>query len=276
MYSEKNIILRASVASDTGSVRSVNEDNFYLNGIFISSSMNEKSIPLDINEADSFFLFAVSDGMGGETHGNKASFTAMNELKKAHNLIRSNNDGNIEECINGINSYINNTNKLIYNLSLEYGARIGTTFAALLLYDGRAQALNLGDSRVYHFRDNEIIQLTKDHTEAERLIRLGILSPEEASNSPRRNMLSRYLGISPEEGTVEADVSDSFSVEKGDVFLLCTDGLTSMVKDELIKNIISSENLPSKIAPKLIDEALKKGGFDNITCIVVKIEDILI
>lgn len=275
MYSEKNIILRASAATDAGSVRGTNEDNFYLNGTFISSSMSDKAMLLDISEADSFFLFAVSDGMGGEKHGKKASLTAMQELKKAHNLIKSNNDGNIDCCTKRINSYIKNTNNLIYNLSLEYGARIGTTFASLVLFNGQVQALNLGDSRIYHFRKNEMIQLTKDHTEAERLMRLGVLSPEEASNSPTRNQLSKYLGISPQEGTMEADFSESFPVEKGDVFLLCSDGLTSMVKNEQIKDIIKTENMPSKIASLFINEALKNGGVDNITCIVVRIEDIL-
>ncbi|WP_265444531.1 PP2C family protein-serine/threonine phosphatase [Acetivibrio straminisolvens] len=275
MYSEKNIILRASAATNVGFVRSINEDNFYLNGIYFSPSTTEKTVLFDINEADSFFLFAVSDGMGGEAFGDKASLTAMLELKKAHNFIKNNNNGNIEGCVNRINSYIKNTNNLIYNLGVEYGARTGATFAALLIYGGQAKALNLGDSRIYHVRDNEIIRLTKDHTEAERLIRLGILSPEEASNSPSKHLLYKFLGIPPEEGIVEADVSESFSLEKGDVFLLCTDGLTNMVEDEFIKSTINTENDPSKIARTLINEALINGGSDNITCIVVKIEDIL-
>lgn len=272
MYSEKNIILRATAATHIGYVRSANEDNFYLNGIFFSPSMTEKTILFDINEADSFFLFAVSDGLGGEIRGDEASLTAMRELKKAHNLIKNNNNGNINSCAVNINSYIKNTNNLIYNMSVQYGARMGTTFAALLICGDRAQTFNLGDSRIYHVTDGEIVQLTKDHTEAERLVRLGILSPEEASKSASKNMLYKFLGIPPKEGIIEADISESFFVKKGDVFLLCTDGLTNMVENERIKDVINTENTPSKAASKLINEALENGGFDNITCIVVKIE----
>jgi len=78
-------------------------------------------------------------------------------------------------------------------MSVQYGARMGTTFAALLICGDRAQTFNLGDSRIYHVTDGEIVQLTKDHTEAERLVRLGILSPEEASKSASKNMLYKFL-----------------------------------------------------------------------------------
>ncbi|HOM02743.1 MAG TPA: protein phosphatase 2C domain-containing protein [Acetivibrio sp.] len=275
MYSEKNLILRASAATNIGFIRSANEDNFYLNGVYFSPYLTEKTVLFDINEADSFFLFAVSDGMGGEAFGDKASHTAMLELKKAHNNLKSNNIGNIEDCVNIINSYVKNTNNLIYNLGVEYGARTGTTFASLVLYGDRAQALNLGDSRIYHVRGNEITQLTRDHTEAERLVRLGILSPKEASSSPRKHLLYKFLGIPPEAGIVEADTSEVIDVKKGDAFLLCTDGLTNMVNIERIKNIITTGNTSSKIASMLVNQALINGGVDNITCIVVKVEDIL-
>jgi len=96
---------------------------FILTAYFFSVH-DGKNNSFDINEADSFFLFAVSDGLGGEIRGDEASLTAMRELKKAHNLIKNNNNGNINSCAVNINSYIKNTNNLIYNMSVQYGARM--------------------------------------------------------------------------------------------------------------------------------------------------------
>lgn len=274
MSSSNIIILRACAATDIGLIRSTNEDNFFLNGNYASSTHTSKRIVLDINEADSFFMFAVSDGMGGEVHGEKASFSAMKDLKKVYNSMK-NSQESLRDYIEILNSYIKDSNNLIYNMSVNLGARIGATFTALCISNGRALALNLGDSRVYHFRGNSLVQLTQDHTEAERLIRLGFLSREEAENSPNTHLLSRYLGIAPEEGIVEADASQDILLQKDDIFLLCSDGLTNMVTQERIMNIIDKGNVPAKISQDLINESLNNGGLDNITCIVVKIEDIV-
>ncbi|GAE86934.1 PP2C family protein-serine/threonine phosphatase [Acetivibrio straminisolvens] len=230
MYSEKNIILRASAATNVGFVRSINEDNFYLNGIYFSPSTTEKTVLFDINEADSFFLFAVSDGMGGEAFGDKASLTAMLELKKAHNFIKNNNNGNIEGCVNRINSYIKNTNNLIYNLGVEYGARTGATFAALLIYGGQAKALNLGDSRIYHVRDNEIIRLTKDHTEAERLIRLGILSLKKHRTAQVNTCFTSFSAYLRKKELLKRTFRKAFLLKRGMYFFFALTALQIWLK----------------------------------------------
>jgi len=103
-------------------------------------------------------------------------------------------------------------------------------FAALLICGDRAQTFNLGDSRIYHVTDGEIVQLTKDHTEAERLVRLGILSPEEASKSASKNMLYKFLGIPPKEGIIEADISESFFVKKEMYFFFAPTVLRTWLK----------------------------------------------
>lgn len=130
----------------------------------------------------------------------------------------------------------------------------------------------MGDSKVYLIRKGKIIQLSTDHTQAERLIRLGILTQESAIGHSSKHQLHRYFGVSPLEGVLEADISDTVDIEKNDIFLICSDGLTDMIEERKILEILQSERQIEQLNTSLVDEALERGGNDNVTSILIKIE----
>ena len=145
---------------------------------------------------------------------------------------------------------------------------MGTTCTAMTIHDGFAYFVHVGDSRAYALRDGELVQLTQDHSLVGEMVRSGILSDEDARNHPKRNVITRSLGI---HGIINLDTPFSpFELKKDDVFLLCSDGLTSLVNDDEISGSLS-ENKPDDACRKLVDAANEKGGKDNITVVVVKI-----
>lgn len=237
----------------------------------------ERDTPIqkNISAMDSINIFAVCDGMGGEDAGEKASLTVVSELKKCHDALKMKDlHTDIGFVINQMNLYTEKTNELIYAMSLQERNRMGTTFACLVMAENKAAALHLGDSRIYVYKSGLLKQLTTDHTEAERLVRLGIIPRANARTHKNKNMLSRYFGISPEEGKLEAEASDVPEIEKDDIFLLCSDGLTDMVSDERIMELCGSGYDCTGISSMLLNDALAQGGKDNITVMVIKIDGI--
>jgi protein phosphatase len=264
--------IQYSAISDTGTVRENNEDNLYIDGQYMQQGKQgnfQVTKKIDSNN----LIYAVCDGMGGEKGGEKASLEAVTRLRLAVEnppfVGKS-----LEEKIKEVNGYVSETNTAIY--SLATGAfenkGMGTTFACLIIANNRAAAMNVGDSRVYLFRERKLTQLTRDHSESERLIRLGIITHEQARGHRSRFILNRHLGMPPEEGILEAESKGIVNLQRGDQFLLCSDGLTDMVDDEVIKNILSVSADTKLATQSLINEALKNGGKDNVTAIVVKLE----
>jgi protein phosphatase len=146
---------------------------------------------------------------------------------------------------------------------------MGTTVTAVLLRPRTSVFVHVGDSRAYLFRDGTLRQLTDDHSLVAEQMRSGLITPEQARMSPYRHVITRSVGTRPE---VHADFG-MFELEKNDILLLCTDGLTEMVKDDDIARILSSET-PAASAESLIRRANDNGGVDNITVVVVRIEDV--
>ena len=138
---------------------------------------------------------------------------------------------------------------------------MGTTATILHIYDGRAYFAHVGDSRIYRLKNNQLEQITEDHSYVEELVRRGELTPEEARFHPLKNLLTQAVGVIEE---IEVDTA-SFPVESGDIFLLCTDGLTNMISDETIAEILRESASP---VDDLIAAALQNGGHDNISAIV--------
>ncbi len=267
--------IEACVITHTGLVRANNEDNFYLNGTLRQETETDICLQSEVSKESPEHIFAVCDGMGGQSSGEKASLAAVKLLKKIHHWITENDEQkSMEVLIRWLNKYVLKTNEYIFNMSLEAGSRMGTTFACVLIWDRQAVVLNLGDSRVYLIRNGELKQLSTDHTEAERLIRLGILSRDSARSHKSKHMLSRHFGISPQEGIIEAEISDIIDIEQGDLFLICSDGLTDMLEDIDIREIVIRQNELSNTCNELVTEALKRGGLDNITSLLISIESV--
>ncbi len=207
-------------------------------------------------------LFAVADGMGGAQAGELASSLAAAALKDSQEP-----GGGGEERVDEL---IQQANRRVYERQSQDAAAsgMGTTMTVALVEDGRVAFGHVGDSRAYLIRGGALEQLTEDHSLVAELVRSGKLSPEEAEGHPQRSVITRALGTDP-----DVDV-DTFSVETkaGDLFLICSDGLTSMVDDETILEEVARNRDDLKSAAKaLVRAANKGGGEDNITVVFFEI-----
>ena len=207
-------------------------------------------------------LFAVADGMGGAQAGELASSLAAAALKDSQEP-----GGGGEERVDEL---IQQANRRVYERQSQDAAAsgMGTTMTVALVEDGRVAIGHVGDSRAYLIREGKLEQLTEDHSLVAELVRSGKLSPEEAEGHPQRSVITRALGTDP-----DVDV-DTFSVETrpGDLFLICSDGLTTMVDDETILAEVARNRSDLKSAAKaLVRAANKGGGEDNITVVFFEI-----
>lgn len=246
-------------STDVGKVRKNNEDNFYLNG-------NYKRVPEDLTytKRDLIYrggVFAVCDGMGGEEHGEKASLFAVETLKEFE-----------EKDINkAIDEYVDTANKKICDLITENnGTRSGTTLALIYIKDGYANCYNIGDSRIYLIRKNKIQQISEDHTQCMQMIRLGVLTKEQAMKHKDRHVLTQHMGIFPDELIIQAHKAEPIKIQNNDILLLCSDGLTDMLSDDEILQILNTEMSADEYTKSLINAALSKGGKDNVTVGIIK------
>ena len=227
--------------TDTGRQRNANEDAFF-------------SEPP---------LFAVADGMGGAQAGEVASniaAEAFNELDVE--------EGAPEKLLEGV---AQDANRAIHELAQKDSSRagMGTTLTAALVHGDEVSLAHVGDSRAYVLREGELKRLTKDHSLVEELRRQGRLTDEQAEEHPQRSIITRALGPEP---NVRVDRM-TVTAKPGDVFVLCSDGLTTMVDEAEIKQILGeTRNLKSGVA-KLVDAANKAGGRDNITAVAFRLED---
>jgi protein phosphatase len=211
-------------------------------------------------------LFAIADGMGGAQAGELASSLAAGAVREDEAAAGS-GERRVAELIQ-------EANRRVYERSSQDAAAsgMGTTMTVAFVGDANVAFGHVGDSRAYLIRDGKLEQLTEDHSLVAELVRSGKLSPEEAETHPQRSVITRALGTDP-----DVDV-DTFSIETapGDLFMLCSDGLTSMVEDDVILQTIekSRDNLQTA-AKALIRAANKGGGEDNITVVFFEIgEDV--
>jgi protein phosphatase len=205
-------------------------------------------------------LFAVADGMGGHLAGEVASQTAVAVIKQMASVTGPKEPGALESYVSEANSSIHQKAGSDAQLS-----GMGTTCTLLYIDDGNARVAHVGDSRAYLVRDGHLSQITKDHTLVERMVQEGRIMREDASKHPQRSIITRALGVEP---NVQVD---SFDIElrEGDRVLLCSDGLTSMVDDTGVEEILREVGDPQEAADRLVDEANRAGGEDNISVVVV-------
>src|SRR5437764_3402611 len=208
-------------------------------------------------------LFAVADGMGGARAGEVASKIAVEMLAD-----RAPADGSPERHLAEVTK---EANRQIYEKAQADSelAGMGTTLTAALV-TGREVAIgHVGDSRLYRLRDGQLERLTQDHSLVEEFVRQGKLTPEEAENHPQRSIITRALGPEP-----DVDVETyTHAGRAGDVYLLCSDGLTGMVSEKRIAEILGEASSLDEAAHRLVDEANANGGKDNITVLLFRLAD---
>jgi protein phosphatase len=201
-------------------------------------------------------LFAVADGMGGAQAGEVASGIAVESLATAHSA------GELAGAIQQANERIHSMAKSDKSLS-----GMGTTCTATWVGPETLTVAHVGDSRAYRLRAGGLEQLTEDHSLVGGLVRMGTLTPAEAEHHPQRSVILRAVGVEP---NVEVDVTEH-ALADGDVFLLCSDGLTGMVRDEVVQETLAMAGALAQAAEMLIDLANASGGRDNITAVLFRV-----
>jgi len=230
--------------SDVGKVRSNNEDAFFT--------------------TDREGIFLVADGMGGHKAGEIASGLAGDVISSR--LAKITNGDNIEAVIR--EAFLAANEKVRNTASVNTDQQgMGCTCVLLMLREQNFFIAHVGDSRVYLYRKDQLKQVTRDHSYVEELFIRGLINEEEKKGHPYRNQITRYIGCASK---LEVDIT-SGPVWNGDVFLLCSDGLTEEVKDQRLQEIFSQNLNPDTTTNMLIDEALNNGGHDNVSVIVVQV-----
>lgn len=239
--------MKYSVLTDIGRTRTKNQD---------SAFATEERVGILPN------LFIVADGMGGYHAGEYASQRTIEIVCDAIRLgsvsaqpaelltdgiVRANEQIRAEAAVD------------------EDKSGMGTTIVGVSVFDGRILVANVGDSRAYLLHDGNLMQITRDHSVVSEMVRKGEISAADAWNHPKRNLITRAVGA---EDTIQVDFFDE-EVVRGDRILLCSDGLTSMLRDEEIRKILIDDNALDATTQSLVDAANAAGGADNITALVI-------
>ena len=242
-------MIKAYAKSDVGKIREMNQDYYYIS-----------------NSLDEIQLYMLADGMGGYNGGEIASKLA---IQSAKNYIE-NNFKTIEKdkdsIIQLLASSMEYANMVVYEKSKENKELegMGTTLEIVLIYNNKAYIGHIGDSRIYRIRKSFIRKLTQDHSYVQKLVKDGQITQEQAEHHPKKNMLMKALGCN---AFVEPDVMVKGFL-KDDIIVMSSDGLTNLVNQEEIYNH-AKENI--ELATKeLVDMANERGGYDNITVVVIK------
>ncbi len=248
----------AGARTDVGCVRESNEDSH--------------RVVRDVN------LFILCDGLGGEAHGEVASAMAVDAIA-AHCQesvanpslpLESEARQDLSPQANRLVSAVLRANRLIHEAAVADDSHRGmaTTVVALWVHQQKLSLVHVGDSRAYRFRAGQLEQLTRDHSIVAEQVRMGMITQEEADRSPLQTVLTRAVGAQP---TVEMDVEE-LAIANGDGFLLCSDGLSRMVSDEMIAGVLQTSQNAQNAADRFIELAREAGGLDNITAICIRCE----
>lgn len=242
---------------------------------FNQNAINSVKGPVrEINQDSAYYgkhLFLVADGMGGHRGGEIASTIAIKEISLLDIRLQNEEFDDINDALRALEHQFS----VAHNRILDFGNRwvelnqMGTTIVALLVYKSKVAVAHLGDSRIYQFSNGILTQITNDHSMVQELVNAGRITPEEALNHPKRNMVTKVLGY------WDIDISPDIALSPaiaGERYLLCSDGLTSVLSNKTLAKILKSTKNPKKCADRLISMALSKKSQDNISIIIVDID----
>lgn len=241
--------MRVFTKTDIGKTRSMNQDSFLV------SENNDNGLN----------LYLLADGMGGYKGGEIASKVAITAVNKYITQKFDEISKNKESILELIEESIDFANSAIYEESEqdEELQDMGTTLEVVLIYNNRIYIGHIGDSRIYRVRKNKMKKITTDHSYVEKLIQDGEITREESYTHPKKNLLIKALGTDKE---VDPDLIYA-PLERGDVLIMCSDGLTNMIREDKILEIIKENK--EDCTTDLVDEANNEGGLDNITVVVI-------
>lgn len=249
-------ILDAACLCNTGKVRKNNEDNFYFDDRCLEAENNGLKHPVTMTKSLRRELcVAIFDGMGGENFGEVASFTAAGCMQRTTRKLKKYFIPE-RKFLNGMCLKINDA--VVAKQRELCTERMGSTMVAFYFSHDYIYVCNLGDSRAYRLRDGEFLQLSVDHVE------------RREGQAKRKAPLTQHLGINPKDFLIEPYIAKG-ELKHGDQYLLCSDGLTDMLTNIEINEIMCNTAFVEDCAQKLVDSALLKGGRDNVTVIVCRI-----
>jgi protein phosphatase len=248
------LLVTGTMLSHPGCVRELNED------------VVAYVLPSDtVSRAGHDMLALVADGMGGHAAGEVASQIAVSTVLRLYYKLDGPPPEILAKCLRTANQAIRKRSR-----TDPACAGMGTTCTVLALRDGAAYLAHIGDSRAYLLRDGKLRQVSDDHSLVAKLVRDGVLTEEEAARSPKRNIILRALGIEP---LVEPTIwQRGFSLQAGDAFVLCSDGLSDLVDDAVIAETVARLS-PPEACQALIEAALHAGGTDNVSIGVFAVGD---
>lgn len=251
-----NYLIDAACGSSIGKVRGNNEDNFLFGGNHLPRDNRGQMPPLNLyGTFDGNVYMAVFDGMGGMDHGEAASETAAESMRQ----LTLNSDFPPE----ALEDACQQVNRAVWQAQTALGTHnVGTTLAMLCFRDDQVHAVNIGDSRIFGLRGDRLVQISADHTDEAYMKEKGIVG--------RKPRLTQYLGMDPGQVRLEPYLTRG-SLQTGDIYLICSDGLTDMLDNETIRQLLTVSGTASACAAALIGAALEKGGHDNVTVIVCRI-----
>ena len=265
--------LLVGVVSTVGNYREHNEDNYFVPGrnpvVHDAPSLDSSELSMSALEPSN--LFIVADGMGGQQAGEHASLMAVEIIPRAIARRLPPYEFDSKAIKTAIREAVAEANQEILGCSgavPEY-ANMGTTVVLALFRNDRVYIAGIGDSRAYRLRDGHIQQLTKDHSLADALGEAGTITKEEIPNHKFKNVLYLYLGCKDARSGPE-DVHE-LDVKPGDRFLLASDGLTGVVRDDDLAQVLATCDDPQRAASILKDRALANDSKDNVTCLVVHV-----
>ncbi len=238
-------------------------DNFYVNGSVPPQGSVPINKPFSKDLRTRHSVFAVSDGFGNHDEAGTAAQKALSILKKHHEKLGA---VTVEAIGSVVEGYTEEANHFLKSL----GTNTGASMAMLVINHGVATALNTGSARVYAFKYGRLNRLTVDDTEAQHLLNIGAIRREEAKDHPSRRNLTGGIGKLNLEQGQKMHMSSPMPVEAGDLFLLCSNGLTDYLSDDRIAYILSLRMRNERLAQRLISEAIARGADDNITVLVVR------
>ena len=247
---------KIGMLTDVGQVRTVDEDSIL--AADLSFGVN--------SESSKFLLLAVADGMGGHAKGEEASKIALNAIAKAVIPDLLNNTSFTKILEKGIQNA--NQDILDYTAENPEASGMGTTSVCAVVKDNQIHLANVGDSRAYRVSDDEICRVTKDHSYVQALIDEGEITEEQAREHPRKNEITRAVGIMP---SVEVDTM-KLTLDSDESLLLCCDGVIAHLSDDDIHKIIRDSPDPQTACQEIVDMANERGGSDNISLIILSSE----
>lgn len=270
-------LIKVYAISMPGQDTAHNRDNLYLNGKYIINEQKGEPFSYSCSSRQQIQIYAVCDGAGEGEEASVPPTAVMQVLKVLQRRLFEEKDLTISQAREMIADFVTDTNNKIgiYKESVSK-KELKTTFAALFIFGNKAFTVHIGDSRLYAFQDNRLTQLTEDHLESVRMMRMGILNKAQADVHKTKSHLTRYFGYDDEEQHLEATFSNIFTIGQGDIFVLTTDGVTDYMTNKMIEKIINENNKDEVILGKAIygvhiDDFVQ----DDKTLMVLNVDEVM-